>query len=54
LNHLNGDNTELLVLDSLKMADGPIARIKIPFRLRMSLHGNWTPASALEAYHPKA
>jgi carotenoid cleavage dioxygenase-like enzyme len=54
LNHLNGDNTELLVLDSLKMAAGPIARVKIPFRLRMSLHGNWTPASVLEAYHRKA
>lgn len=47
LNHLHGDNTELVVLDSLRMAAGPVARIKIPFRLRMSLHGNWTPAKSL-------
>ncbi|KAF1018822.1 MAG: Lignostilbene-alpha,beta-dioxygenase isozyme I [Paracidovorax wautersii] len=47
LNHLNGDNTELVVLDSQRMAAGPVARIKIPFRLRMSLHGNWTSASSL-------
>jgi len=47
LNHLHGDDTELVVLDSLQMAAGPVARIKIPFRLRMSLHGNWTPAESL-------
>lgn len=47
LNHLNGDDTELVVLDSLDMAAGPVARIKIPFRMRMSLHGNWTPAESL-------
>lgn len=47
LNHLHGDDTELVVLDSRKMAEGPLARIKIPFRLRMSLHGNWTPADVL-------
>jgi carotenoid cleavage dioxygenase len=47
LNHLHGDNTELVVLDSKNMANGPLARIKIPFRMRMSLHGNWTPASLL-------
>lgn len=44
LNHLHGDDTELVVLDSLRMSDGPVARIKVPFRMRMSLHGNWTPA----------
>lgn len=54
LNHLSGDNTELVVLDSLKMAAGPVARIKIPFRLRMSLHGNWTPAEVLQARRRQA
>ncbi|NYF18985.1 carotenoid cleavage dioxygenase [Xanthomonas sp. JAI131] len=47
LNHLHGEDTELLVFDSLRMADGPVARIKVPLRMRMSLHGNWTPARAL-------
>jgi len=31
------------VLDSTDMAAGPIARIKVPFRMRMSLHGCWAP-----------
>ncbi|MCK9799469.1 carotenoid oxygenase family protein [Pseudomonas sp. MAFF 302030] len=44
LNVLTEDRTELVVLDSRDMHSGPIARIKVPFRLRMSLHGCWAPA----------
>ena len=33
----------LVVLDATAMAAGPLARIKIPFRMRMSLHGCWAP-----------
>jgi carotenoid cleavage dioxygenase-like enzyme len=24
---------------------GPLARIKVPFRLRVGVHGNWIPAA---------
>jgi carotenoid cleavage dioxygenase-like enzyme len=44
LNHLRSESTELVVLDALDLAAGPVARIQVPFRMRMSLHGNWTPA----------
>ncbi|HDR9879868.1 TPA: carotenoid oxygenase family protein [Burkholderia cenocepacia] len=43
LNHLRSKTTELVVLDAMKLSSGPVARIKIPFRLRMSLHGTWSP-----------
>ncbi|WP_343666531.1 carotenoid oxygenase family protein [Paraburkholderia tropica] len=43
LNHLRSQTSELVVLDGMKMSSGPVARIKIPFRLRMSLHGSWSP-----------
>lgn len=43
LNHLAGQDSELVVLDATDMAAGPLARIKIPFRMRMSLHGSWAP-----------
>jgi carotenoid cleavage dioxygenase len=43
LNHLADYSSELVVLDSRDMAAGPVARIKIPFRMRMSLHGSWAP-----------
>ncbi|WP_426139525.1 carotenoid oxygenase family protein [Pseudomonas sp. DWP3-1-2] len=43
LNHMADSCSELVVLDSRDMAAGPVARIKIPFRMRMSLHGSWAP-----------
>ncbi|MDE1169271.1 MAG: carotenoid oxygenase family protein [Pseudomonas sp.] len=44
LNHIGDCTTELVVLDSQHMPDGPVARIKLPLRIRMSLHGCWAPA----------
>jgi carotenoid cleavage dioxygenase len=38
--------TDLVVLDAQHLDEGPIATVKLPFRLRMSLHGNWVPAAA--------
>ena len=42
-------STELAVLDAQHLADGPIARIRMPFRLRGAVHGNWVPRDALSA-----
>ena len=39
--------TDLVVLDALKLADGPVGRAKLPIRLRSGLHGNWCPAAKL-------
>ena len=39
--------SDLVVLDALRLADGPIARAKLPIRLRSGLHGNWADASKL-------
>jgi carotenoid cleavage dioxygenase-like enzyme len=41
--------SRLLLFDALRLADGPIAVIALPFRLRPGLHGNWAPAQALAA-----
>ena len=43
LNLIAEGRSELVILDSTDMAAGPIARIKVPFRMRMSLHGCWAP-----------
>jgi carotenoid cleavage dioxygenase-like enzyme len=37
--------SELMILDAKRIADGPFARAKLPFRLRPGLHGNWARAS---------
>ena len=49
LNHLDTATTELVILDTRTIADGPIARIALPMRLRMSLHGNWVADAAAPA-----
>ncbi len=41
--------TELAVLDAQQLAQGPMARIRVPFRLRGAVHGNWVPEEALRA-----
>ncbi|WP_429931206.1 carotenoid oxygenase family protein [Agrobacterium vitis] len=49
VNRLAERATDLLVLDAQHLSDGPIATIKLPMRLRMSLHGNWVPGDQLKA-----
>ena len=44
MNRLRSRTSELVIIDSRDMAAGPVARVKVPFRLRMSLHGSWAPA----------
>jgi carotenoid cleavage dioxygenase len=39
--------TEMFVVEAQHLARGPIARIKIPLRLRVGVHGNWVPTSVL-------
>jgi carotenoid cleavage dioxygenase-like enzyme len=41
--------TEIAVLDAQRIAAGPLATLKVPFRLRAAVHGNWVPRSALDA-----
>lgn len=33
--------TEIIILDTEKIAQGPIAIIELPFRLRAGIHGSW-------------
>ncbi|MCC6630972.1 MAG: carotenoid oxygenase family protein [Gammaproteobacteria bacterium] len=39
--------SQLVILDAQAIDKGPIARVKLPFRLRAGLHGNWFDRSAL-------
>ncbi len=38
---------DVVVLDAMRVTDGPVATIRLPFRLRPGLHGNWVPAEQL-------
>jgi carotenoid cleavage dioxygenase len=41
--------SELAIFEALRIEDGPIARCKLPFRLRQGLHGNWADERNLSA-----
>jgi len=45
-NRLDERRSDLLVFDAQRVDEGPIAIARLPLRLRMGLHGNWTPAAA--------
>jgi len=39
--------SELIVVDAQHLADGPIARVKLPFQLHMQVHGCWASSRDL-------
>jgi carotenoid cleavage dioxygenase len=50
VDNLVSNYSDLAIFDALKLAEGPLARVQLPFRLRSGLHGTWADASKL----PKA
>ncbi|MDX9875612.1 MAG: carotenoid oxygenase family protein [Spongiibacteraceae bacterium] len=44
---LNTNYSDLVILEALRIEEGPIARLKLPFRMRSGLHGNWADRSKL-------
>ena len=47
-NHIS-NYSDLAIFDALRIDEGPIARAKLPMRIRQGLHGNWADASKLAA-----
>jgi carotenoid cleavage dioxygenase len=39
----DGSRTELVVLDASRFASPPVARVRLPCRVPMGLHGEWLP-----------
>jgi carotenoid cleavage dioxygenase len=44
---VGNDRSECLVLDARNIADGPIARLRLPERISSGTHSAWAPGSAL-------
>jgi carotenoid cleavage dioxygenase len=42
--------TELAVFDAQHIAEGPIATVRLPIRLRAAVHGCWVPAHAARTH----
>jgi carotenoid cleavage dioxygenase len=48
VNHLAEARNDLILLDARDFKKGPVARVRLPLRLRNGLHGNWVAAADLE------
>ncbi len=51
VNDFRSMRSELVVVDAMDLAAGAVARVKLPFRLHMQVHGWWVPRSVL-AFEP--
>jgi len=38
--------TDLLILDAQRLAEGPLATVRMPFRLFNQIHGWWVPETS--------
>jgi carotenoid cleavage dioxygenase-like enzyme len=44
--------SSLVILNALRLEEGPIGRAQLPFRLRSGLHGNWADVTRLTGRDP--
>jgi carotenoid cleavage dioxygenase-like enzyme len=42
------NRNDIVILDALNLSAGPIATLKVPFRLRYAFHGTWVPGAELD------
>lgn len=47
---MNADRSECLVFDAARVADGPLARIRLPERVCSGTHSTWAPGAALPGW----
>jgi len=47
VNRFAENRSDLAVLDAARLADGPLALLKLPVRVRSTFHGMWVPERAL-------
>jgi len=51
VNRLDENHSDLAILDAQKIADGPVALLSLPVRVRATFHGSWVPAETLATGH---
>jgi len=53
LNHLDELRNDVCIFDAKKIAQGPVAVIHLPFKLRLGLHGNFVEQGEIDAWREK-
>ena len=49
VNRMAENRSDLAILDASNVEAGPVAIVKLPHRVRMTFHGMWVSADALNA-----
>lgn len=52
-NHLDVLRNDIVILDALDVAKGPVAVIHLPFKLKLGLHGNWVDAREIREWRER-
>lgn len=50
VNHLDVLRNDIVILDALDVARGPVAAIHLPFKLKLGLHGNFVDQRDIDAW----
>ncbi|HEV7714173.1 MAG TPA: carotenoid oxygenase family protein [Steroidobacteraceae bacterium] len=49
VNRLNENRSDLAILNARRLADGPLAVLRLPVRVRSTFHGMWVPEATLRS-----
>ncbi|MDR7415958.1 MAG: carotenoid oxygenase family protein [Armatimonadota bacterium] len=49
-NRYDERRSDLLIFDALAVAEGPLAVVRLPIKLRPGLHGSWVPAERIPGF----
>lgn len=47
---MNEDRSECLIFEATRLADGPVARVRLPERISSGTHATWAPGSAIPGW----
>jgi carotenoid cleavage dioxygenase-like enzyme len=53
MNHLDTLVNDIVILDAMNLAAGPIATIHLPFKLRLGVHGNFVDHRDIKAWEER-
>jgi carotenoid cleavage dioxygenase len=53
LNHLDVLRNDVCIFDAMKIAQGPVAVIHLPFKLRLGLHGNFVEEAEIREWQAR-
>lgn len=53
LNHLDVLRNDICIFDAQNLAAGPVAVVKLPFALKLGLHGNWVDQSEIKTWQDR-